>query len=200
MRKYAILIGLLMVGALGWRLGGLGYNLPVCANVDERTALSVLLRLSPQDPNPHFFNYPSFYFYSTWLLTRPFWALADPLLLGRIVNLLVGLALGPAAFFLAWQLYRSRLAGVIAAAATLASSTLTRNAGYLATDPLLALLLLLGAGLLAGLTRTSRRSPWVAAMLCLGLALGTKYTAFLMVAAYWLWALLPREASAPGNS
>ncbi len=200
MRKLGVLLGFFVVGALAWRLSYLGYNLPVCANVDERTALGVLLHLSTQDPNPHFFNYPTLYFYSTWLLTRPFWTLADPLLLGRIVNLVIGLALGPAAYFLAWKLFRSHLAGAIAAAATLASSTLTRNAGYLATDPLLALLLLLGVGLLTGTATPARPARWLGAMICFGLALGTKYTAFLMLAAYWFWELsMPEPAAGTGK-
>ena len=62
---WAVAIGAaLVLGAIAVRLWGLGWGLPYVYHADEPVNLtSTLTMLQERDPNPHFFNYPPFYYY-----------------------------------------------------------------------------------------------------------------------------------------
>ncbi len=186
MRKNMAVVVCLVALGLGTRLIYLTYNLPVCANVDERTALGILLHLSPLDLNPHFFNYPTLYFYITWLISRPFVALADIIVVGRVLNICTALLLGLSTFVLARRLTSSLLTATVAGAFTLGSPIIIANGSYMSTD-LLMTLLMVGSLLVATRERPlAGLSVYTATMIMLGLAIGTKYTAALLLGAVWL--------------
>ena len=52
----------ILLAAAGLRLYGLGHGLPFVYNPDEANIMARALSLA-QDPNPHYFLYPSFFFY-----------------------------------------------------------------------------------------------------------------------------------------
>lgn len=55
---------LLIVGAAAIRFWGIGWGLPYVYHADEPVNLTTTLTmLQDGDPNPHFFNYPPFYYY-----------------------------------------------------------------------------------------------------------------------------------------
>ena len=65
-KRYQQLVDLLALGVLAGtlRLWGIGFDLPILYHRDEAKYVSIPLRiLKIGDYNPHFFNYPSLFFY-----------------------------------------------------------------------------------------------------------------------------------------
>jgi Dolichyl-phosphate-mannose-protein mannosyltransferase len=159
------------------------YNLPLAANVDERTALEIFHRFEAGSLNPHCFLYPTLYYYLTYFLLKPF----PPDLLiewGRVLNLnFVGLTsfLG---YSLCRRYFRSRAAGILSAFFIASSTTIVNSGSYICTDALLAAMTLATLLLLLRYFENPTRRNWAIAMIALGLALGCKYTAFLLFIAY----------------
>lgn len=72
-RIYAVLLAVLSL-AIGLRVWGLDFGLPYLYHPDEPYSLSITTRMvKTQDWNPHFFRYPSFYFYMHALTYYPFY-------------------------------------------------------------------------------------------------------------------------------
>jgi MYXO-CTERM domain-containing protein len=161
------------------------YNVPVAAHVDERAGLVLLYRMEAGTFNPAFFNYPTFYYYLTFFLTRPF---ASTLVAGRLLNLFFAGGLAVATYLLAAYLFRARAAGLAAAAFALFSPILIMNGSYIITDILMTLLVVLA---LLSFSVYFRRGAdadryWLLGVICSGLALSTKYSAAVLVPAYLL--------------
>jgi hypothetical protein len=176
------------------------HNLPVAANVDERTALVILERFHNGSLNPHFFMYPTLYYYLTYLWSAAFAAAApgsDPgndlvndLLWGRALNLgLVGLTA-----FLAYAFCKRHLAssaaGWIAALCVISSPIITNSGSYLCTDVLLAATTMGSLYYLVAYFAGGGTRSWLLGMLLLGAAVGSKYTAFLLFITYYLAELI----------
>ena len=174
----------------------IAYNAPVVAHPDERGTLGLLWRLRTESLNPHFFAYPSFYFYltSAWVRNA---AMGEILASARLLNLLLGCGIGVAAGWITWQVSRSRLALVIATGLVLFSPELVFNASYLAVDALFVLLSLSTLGLWLYFWETDNKYSWIAAAILSGLALGTKYNAVIvlisMILVEWVWGLEPKR-------
>src|ERR1700728_2738491 len=159
------------------------YNLPVAANVDERTSLGILLGFHNGSLNPHFFLYPTLYYYVAYFFLR-FSSPAQFLVWGRILNLsFVGLSA-----FIAYSFSRlyflSRPAGILAATFIITSPTIVKSGSYICPDPLLAALTLATLLFLMRYFQNPTLRGWIVGMLILGLAVGCKYTAFLLFIAY----------------
>jgi len=129
-----VLLALVIVLALVLRLKGIGFGLPYSfVNADESTVLPKAVAAARGHLNPHFFFYPSFYFYLVallYVLAAPFWWLlgngnllsltsfvVDPtpyFLLGRLLSV----AMGTASVWLVYRLGRvafGAAAGLVAA-------------------------------------------------------------------------------------
>ncbi|TCK72001.1 ArnT family glycosyltransferase [Acidipila rosea] len=165
-----------------WR-SYLAFNLPVAANVDERTGLEILTRFHTSGLNPHFFLYPTFYYYFTYFATRP-WSFSDVLLHGRILNMAFVGVTGWIAYMFCVRFFRSRLAGLIAAFAIVTSPLISFSGSYLCTDVFLAASTLASIYFLTGFFTDGNKRSWTTGMVLLGLAVGCKYTAFLLFVAY----------------
>jgi len=159
------------------------YNLPVASAVDERTSLAILLRFHGGSLNPGFYMYPTLYYYVTYLFIHRL-PISQFLLWGRILNLsLVGLTA-----FIAYSFARihfpSRVAGILSAVFIITSPTIVNSGAYLCTDVLLAGSTLATLLFLTQYFRESALHSWILSMVMLGLAVGCKYTAFLLFIAY----------------
>jgi hypothetical protein len=159
------------------------YNLPVAANVDERASLAVLLRFHNGSLNPHFFMYPTLYYYTTYFFIDLF-PISHILVWGRILNLsFVGLTA-----FIAYSFARlhflSRVVGILSASFIISSTTMINSGSYICPDALLAAATLATLLFLMQYFQKPTTHRWIAAMIVLGLAIGCKYTAFLLFVAY----------------
>jgi hypothetical protein len=159
------------------------YNLPVASNVDERTSLEILLRFHNGSLNPGFFMYPTLYYYVTYLFVNRL-PISQFLLWGRILNLsLVGLT-AFIAYSFARLHFRSRVAGILSAAFIITSPIIVNSGAYLCTDVLLAASALATLLFLTQYFHESALHSWILSMVMIGLAVGCKYTAFLLFIAY----------------
>ena len=174
------------------------YNLPVCANVDERAGLGILQRFHGGSFDPNFFLYPTLYYYLTYCVTRLF-SFHDVLLYGRIMNLCVGLLVALATYFFCKMHFSSRLAGILAAALTLFSPIVNKSATYLDTDVLLALFSVLGLLFWQRFFHTDAPGDWALGTLFSGLAVASKYPAFLLIAAYFIVEVLRPARARPDH-
>src|ERR1700728_2354293 len=159
------------------------YNLPLAANVDERISLGILLGFRHGSLNPHFFLYPTLYYYVAYLFLILF-PTSQFLVWGRILNLgFVGLTA-----FIAYSFARlhffSRAAGVISAAFIIVSPIIVNSGSYIGPDALLAAATLATLLFLKEYFEKRTAHSWIVAMFMLGLAVGSKYTAFLLFVAY----------------
>jgi len=160
--------------------------LPVAANVDERRGLEVLHQFETSSLNPKFFHYPSLYYYLTYFAIRPFTGLDGFLLYGRILNVIFACGLGASAFLLTRQMFKSPGAGLLAAGYTMFSPVILFNGSYVITDILAAMLCLLGVYFWSRFFERGDTRSWVLGGVMAGLAVSTKYTAGILVAAYLL--------------
>ena len=196
---YVALAGILILG-LAARSTLVVHNLPVAWHVDERFLLRVLERFSVEDTlDPNFFQYPTLYLYINHFALSPFLGLEDYLWGGRALNLVFVGLLSCAAFALSIELFGSKRAGVLAAAATLFSPTMILSASYISTDTLLSLFCIASVWLLTRFFRRQHDSDWFFGVLFLGLAIATKYSAGSLLIAYLIYELFQpaSELSAP---
>lgn len=159
------------------------YNLPVAANVDERTGWSIIANFYTGDLNPHFFLYPTLYYYLDYLITRPF-GIHNILFSGRILNLILVAASAMATYFLALSVMRKRLAGTVAATFVVCSPLFAASGSYLCTDVLLAVLSIASLTFMLRYLEGHLTLDWFAGMVLCGLSVGCKYTAFILFIAY----------------
>jgi 4-amino-4-deoxy-L-arabinose transferase-like glycosyltransferase len=179
------LAGVVLLGA-ALRFLAIGFGLPhPQARPDETTVLGHALAILAGDPNPHFFNWPSFTFY---LLAGVFAAArsvvstlapSDYTLIARSCMALAGIAT---------ILVLARLARRVAddvtamvAALLLAVATLhVRESHFALTDTLMTLLATACLALLVEGSQTGRTTLFALAGLAGGLATSTKYSAAVL--------------------
>ena len=162
------------------RLPLVTYNAPVSVHPDERGTLGLLWRLRTESANPHFFAYPTFYFYVASLWTRNV-PMGEILPTARLLNLLLGCGIGVATGGLAWQVTRSRAILLLTTVLVLFSPELVFNTSYLAVDALFVLLNVLALWLWLRWWNSAESRVWIAAAIVSGLAIGTKYNAVIVL-------------------
>lgn len=164
------------------------YSLPIAAHVDERNSFRVLYRFNQGNLNPGFFDYPTFYYYLTFFVTKPFIRdFQDIVFSGRIVNLIIGGFLIVIVFLYAKFVFGSDLVGLIAMIFVATSPTLILSGSYIITDVLLALLILSTLLLLEFFFKTANYKYWFMGIIVIGLALSTKYTATMIIITYLIY-------------
>jgi 4-amino-4-deoxy-L-arabinose transferase-like glycosyltransferase len=215
-RGWTLAVGVLLAGALGLRLWGIGHGLPYVYNTDENAHfVPQAIGLFGHGLNPHYFvNPPGFTYvlhglFAAWFGGREAVGEAyatDPtqvFVLARLASALLGtLAVG--LLYLAGTRLAGRRAGFLAAA-LLAVAFLPVFYSHLALNDVPALapvcLALWGAG---GVLRFGRARDYAVAGLGVGLAAGTKYTGGIVLltvlgaAAIHLAAPASRAAAARG--
>ncbi|UCH77809.1 MAG: glycosyltransferase family 39 protein [Candidatus Coatesbacteria bacterium] len=194
----------LFAGALAIRLIGIDFGLPYLYHWDEPVFLAVIRRfLVAGDALPHFYDYPSGYFFLQFVFApisylvyvcqhgyRPSsaMALADFVLVGRLVTAVAG-ALTPALVYaFAVRFWRDRGAGVLAGALLALSPLPAMDSRYLTTDMALAAAAFATAYLFFVYDDGRRRRALLAAAVMAGAAAAIKYNGafFGMVAFAWL--------------
>lgn len=161
------------------------HNFPVAVNVDDRTSLAVLQRFHQGSANPRFFMYPTLYYYLTYALTAPF-GFSRVLFAGHLLNLSFVAVTGFISYLFCVKHFRSTGAGIIAAGCVILSPTLIWSGAYLCTDILLSAFTILSLHLLIEYFQSRSSRAWLLAMLAVGCAIATKYTAAILLITYWL--------------
>lgn len=189
-------IGILVAGFV-LRLAFLKSNLPVSYIFDEHVGLHLLARLNQGSLRPEFLHYPTFYYYVTYIVSAAFGDFNDIIVNGRFLNICFAVALGVLTAVLAYQIWRSSLAVVIAVLFGMFCPISIENGRYIITDILMSTLIL--ASIICFTRYTSTESNWLrnAAWVLAGLATATKYTAGLLVVTFVIFELIwPRHSAA----
>lgn len=185
-----VALAVILVFGLAVRSSLVTHNLPVAWHLDERFLLRVLEKFSVEDTlDPNFFQYPTLYLYINHFALSPFLELKDYLWGGRALNLVFAGLLSCAAFVLSHDLFGSKRASLLAAAATLFSPTMILSASYISTDTLLSLFCVASLFFLTRFFRHRRYGDWFFGVSFLGLAIATKYSAVSLLFAYLVYEL-----------
>lgn len=194
---------------LGLRLWSLGYGLPGVFNMDERPILDRALTFAKGDPNPRNFLYPTLYLYALFAWEGLYFAVGrllgwfgsvhafqqaffvDPsghVLAGRALTALFGTATVPAVYLFGLRLHGPAV-GLGAALFMAVAPLAVRDAHYVKLDVPVTLFAALAHAALALVVadpeRAARRSTWLVAGACAGLAISTQYYAGLLAVPFF---------------
>jgi 4-amino-4-deoxy-L-arabinose transferase-like glycosyltransferase len=192
---YFLLSGILL-GAFAIRYKGITFGLPLPTHPDETIIMrNVRAMVHRGDANPHFFNYPSLFLYMQAAVYRAVDAsggtagtrgrlqdgdVSTIFLAGRSLTLLLSLATLLAVFFIGRLLF-DRGTGVAATLILAACSLHVSNSVYITVDSPMTFWVMLS--FLQAVLIFERGPRWIYYILgavFAGLAVGTKYTAFLV--------------------
>ena len=202
--KYRLLLAAILLAAAGLRLFNLDYDLPEV--YEEATPMIQALEMwasedEPFDFNPHFFNYPSLYFYIQFLgqaiyyganvLTGRFSSTHDMLalheqdpselvLLARVITALFGLGAVWAVYLLGSRMAGPRTGLIAATVLTVLPAHVAASRTILVDTPLVFFVALALRGMLQVLDG-GRRSHALLSGFWIGLAVSSKYTGALLV-------------------
>lgn len=208
--REALLVGIILLAALLVRVWGVNYDLPYIYDPDEPVYLTIIQNIfKTGDPNPHFFHYPSLFFYINALAYVPYYllgkligALHTPndilppislvmgttlarmpttVLLGRSITILFGVATVGLVYFVGKQITSRPAVGVLASLMVAISSTNVWHSRLITPDTLVTFFSL--ASILASILIYQQGKTWhyVVAGICVGLAASSKYNGGLIV-------------------
>jgi 4-amino-4-deoxy-L-arabinose transferase-like glycosyltransferase len=208
--KEKFLLGIILLASLLVRAWGVDYDLPYIYNPDEPAYITISQNIfKTGDVNPHFFNYPSLFFYINALAYIPYFLLGNVLgvihspgdilppislamgvtqaqmptavLWGRIITICFGVGTVGLAYLAGRQLSGRPAVGAITSLMLAVSPT---NIGYsrlITPDTFVTFFVL--ASFLASILVYQQGKTWnyVAAGICAGLAASCKYTGGVVV-------------------
>ncbi|MCI0696925.1 glycosyltransferase family 39 protein [candidate division KSB1 bacterium] len=182
------------------RLWGIGYGLPIIYDADEGFCVSNAIRLGRGDLNPHIFMWPHFMFYLLFALYGCYFVLgyafgafesleqfkhlyindpSDFYLIGRIFSAIVSATTVWLLYYLGKR-YHSKEAGLVAAAFFGLSTFHLTYSSMVIPECLMTFLVLCTAYNAYRIYEDGELKNYVLAGIFLGLAVSTKYNAFLV--------------------
>lgn len=202
------LAGVLLV-TLALRLWGIAFGLPYLYHPDEPGYVSIVQNIfKTGDLNPHFFNYPSLFFYLNALAYVPYYlagkligtfgsvadiagpilliggsgktALPSTFLLGRGLSVTFGVAAVVLTFHMGRQITGRTAVGVLAALFLAFSPTHIANSRFVAPDVFLTFFVLLAAWLAFRVYASGRTTDYLLAGAAIGLVGSTKYNGVII--------------------
>jgi len=224
-------VDLLALGVLAGtlRLWGIGFDLPILYHRDEAKYVSIPLKiLKTGDFNPHFFNYPSLFFYILSLayvayfvfmasrgrlgspagLTLPEQALPNVVgratmpsqfLVGRGVVVCAGVLTVLIVYWIVRRAY-GRRAGLIAGLLLSVSPIHIRNCHFVAPDVVMILFVVASFWFSYQVMLKGKRQDYVLAGILAGLAASTKYNAYSAIIPLFVAHILRQRRSALLNT
>jgi len=205
-----ILIGIILLTALSVRLWGVNYDLPYIYHPDEPGYIAISQNIfKTGDLNPHFFNYPSLFFYINALAYIPYYLLGKligvfntpndilppislamgvtqapmptTVLLGRIVTISFGVGTVGLTYFVGKQITGRTAVGVLSSLMVAIAPTNVWHSRLITPDTFVTFFSL--ASFLASILVYQQGKTWqyVVAGVCVGLTASSKYNGGLIV-------------------
>ncbi len=210
--KKCTLLALILLVALLLRVWGIAYDLPYIRHPDEPVYVTISQTIfKTGDLNPHFFNYPSLFFYINALAYVPYYLLGKlfglfatredilypvslamgvtqspmptSILLGRLVTLTFGVGAVGLTFLVGKELRRSAWIGGLAAFMVAVSSTNVNHSRLITPDTFVVFFALAAALAATWIYRHGKAWHYAAAGLCIGLTASSKYNGGLIIVA-----------------
>ncbi len=216
----SILVGIILLTSLAVRVWGVNYDLPYIYHPDEPVYITISQNIFKSgDLNPHFFNYPSLFFYINALAYVPYYLFGQmagmfhtpsdilpPLslamgvtqapmptavLLGRAITICFGGGAVGLAYLAGRQLTGKQAVGALAALFVALSPTNVGNSRLITPDTFVTFFTL--AAFLAAILVYQQGKIWqyIAAGICVGLTASSKYNGGLIILPL-VWAHLLR--------
>jgi 4-amino-4-deoxy-L-arabinose transferase-like glycosyltransferase len=207
-RKHRWLLAGIIMLAISLRVWGLDFGLPYVYHPDEPIVGIAQRIFKTGDLNPHFFNYPSLFFYIHSLSYGPYYlsgklmgAFQSPadipgprlntmgsgflpapstFLLGRMVTTIFGTTVVALVFLSGWRLTDNKRIGLLAALMTAISPANVSNSRFITPDTIAAFFVLLSFWGSTKVFQQGKTGHYVLAGLAAGLAASTKYNGALI--------------------
>jgi 4-amino-4-deoxy-L-arabinose transferase-like glycosyltransferase len=208
--RESILLGIILLIALSVRIWGLNYDLPYIYNPDEPLNMIISQNIfKTSDLNPHFFNYPSLFFYINALAYIPYFFLGKLLgvfhttsnvlpsislamgvtlaqmpttvLLGRIVTVCFGVATIGLIYFVGKRITGRMSVGALASLMMAISPTNVGDSRLITPDTLVLFFLMASLGASILIYQQGKTWQYVMAGICVGLTASSKYNGGLIV-------------------
>lgn len=208
--RESILIGIILLTALSVRVWGVNYGLPYIYHPDEPGYITISQNIfKTGDLNPHFFNYPSLFFYINALAYIPYYLLGKligifhtpndilapislvmgvtqaqmptTVLLGRVITICFGVGTVGLTYFVGKQITGRTTVGVLASLMVAISPTNVWHSRLITPDTFVTFFSL--AAFLASILVYQQGKTWqyVVAGICVGLTASSKYNGGLIV-------------------
>ncbi|RMG90255.1 MAG: phospholipid carrier-dependent glycosyltransferase [Chloroflexi bacterium] len=208
--RESLLIGIILLTALSVRIWGANYDLPYIYHPDEPRYITISQNIfKTGDLNPHFFNYPSLFFYINALAYIPYYLLGKligvfhtpndilapislamgvtqaqmptTVLLGRVITICFGVGTVGLTYLVGKQITGKAVVGVLASLMVAIEPTNVWNSRLITPDTFVTFFSL--ASFLASILVYQQGKTWqyVAAGICVGLTVSSKYNGGLIV-------------------
>lgn len=208
MMRWKFVLGGVVALALGLRLLGIDFGLPLHLHPDEWSQVETARNMLGGDLNPHFFRYSSLTIYQLFVTdgaltvaqnVGAMLTTASFFLTGRWLSAVYGAGTVAVVFWLG-TLMLNRTAGLIAALILAISAAAVQQAHYATVDTALVFWMLLALGLGVWAFKDEGRS-WLPAGVAAGIAIGTKYPGVVILAPlfllmFWRMTKIPFDARA----
>lgn len=202
--------GLILLVGIGIRLWGINFDLPYIYHPDEPKYITIAQQIfKSKDLNPHFFNYPSLFFYIQSAAYIPYYlagkllgifhlrsdilspvtivmgatwsGMPSTVLMGRLISVLFGTATIGLTFQTGKQLTGRHFTGLLAALFLAISPTNVVNSRYITPDTYVTFFA--SAALLTSLLVYQQGKTWqyILGGLCVGLTISSKYNGGLVL-------------------
>lgn len=204
------LLVIVLILALCLRLWGINFGLPYLYHPDEPGNVTVAQNIfKTGDLNPHFFNYPSLFFYLNGLAYVVYFLLGKwmglfripsdvpfpqiiamgcgttpmptTFVMGRLLTVLFGVATVFLVYHIGWRLLGSKQVGLLASLMLAISPTHVSHSQLITPDAFLVFFILLSFLGSVGVLKEGRSRDYVLAGLGAGLAASTKYNGALIL-------------------
>jgi 4-amino-4-deoxy-L-arabinose transferase-like glycosyltransferase len=203
-----ILGGLVLIFGLALllRTTALGYDLPNIYHPDEPIYINIIQSIYQGDLNPHFFNYPTLFFYLNALAYLPYFGFLrligqpvavlpveslvmgvtltqtpEAVLVSRAVSILFGVGAIGWLFLIGRRLTGNPWVGLMAALLLAISPTAIKLNRFITPDTFVVFFTLAAVYFSLRLYREGRQRDYLLAGICAGLAASSKYNAGLVV-------------------
>jgi 4-amino-4-deoxy-L-arabinose transferase-like glycosyltransferase len=208
--RTALFIGIILLIALVVRLWGINYDLPYIYHPDEPVSINIIQNIiKTGDLNPHFFDYPSLFFYINALAYIPYYIigkllgifawrgdilapisfvmgvtktqLPSSVMLGRIITVIFGVGTVGITYLIGRRLTGKVSVGLLAASLMTINFTNVSLSRFITPDTFVTFFAA-AAFLGSVLIYQEGKTRWyIIAGLCVGLAASTKYNGGLIV-------------------
>ena len=203
-----LLVGIILLAIL-LRAWGIDFGLPYIYHPDESVGVTIAQNMiKTGDLNPHFFHYPSLFFYIHSLAYGPYYltgklagvfhspadipapgliamgsglaSMPSTFLLGRIVTAAFGTATVALVFLIGWHLTNDKTIGLLAALMTAISPANVSHSRYITPDTLAVFFMLLSFWGSVRVYKQGKTRHYIVAGIAVGLAASAKYNGALI--------------------
>ncbi len=208
--RSSLIIWIILLVAISVRLWGISYDLPYIYHPDEPVSINIIQSIfKTGDLNPHFFDYPSLFFYINALAYIPYYffgkllgiftwrsdilapivfvmgvakaQLPSSVMLGRMITLIFGVGTVGITYLIGWRLTGKRIIGLLASLMLAVNITNVSLSRYITPDTFVTFFTTVAFLASIFIYQQGKTRWYIIAGIFVGLAASTKYNGGLIV-------------------